>query len=640
MEDKEGADSAPSAGIDPSATTLALAGASRAEADAFLRDQRKLINLQAQELSHELGLRHWSLWVRHASGLLKLGLELSAGLLLLALVAGLGIMVWNASRAEGLVVETFSVPPSLAAAGITGEAISEDVTDHISDFRASTEGRTYVTNGSIRQDRGEDIKVEIPETGVSLTQVWRTLKSWLGSERHLRGSLRPDGDGRIRLAVALDGETSASFSGPTGDLEKIEQQAAEHVYALVESTNYLLYLNSNGRGDEALAAAAKLAEAARTPEERGYRYGMWAEFTQWVSGDFALAMTRIRLSIAADPTASIGYLSAWRIAALLSHQEDWLRRANEILSIQERDQWSSDHGGGSARMRRAVRSARDEVQGDYAAYAVDTCDSNCAYSVSLLANARAAAQMHDPTGSRTLIAQALAAGSNSDWELAFVRTHADMAARDWKTAIRDAGAYEAAVDARKPQPGYKAALKLNNGQVWLAEATAQTGDSAGGETLIAATPLDCDACVLVRGRIAALKHDWAGAARWFAMVSARTPHIPFADSDWGAMLLARGKPDDAIEKFKLANQKGPHFADPLEGWGEALMAKNQSHLALAKFAQAEKYAPNWGRLHLKWGEALAYSGKKDDAAKQFTRAATLDLTPSEKSELAGMRPHV
>ncbi len=98
----------------------------------------------------------------------------------------------------------------------------------------------------------------------------------------------------------------------------------------------------------------------------------------------------------------------------------------------------------------------------------------------------------------------------------------------------------------------------------------------------------------------------------------------------------RSQPDAAIEKFKLSNQKGPHFADPLEGWGEALMAKNQSHLALAKFAEAEKYAPNWGRLHLKWGEALAYAGKRDEARAQFARAAALDLTPSEKSELARM----
>jgi len=97
--------------------------------------------------------------------------------------------------------------------------------------------------------------------------------------------------------------------------------------------------------------------------------------------------------------------------------------------------------------------------------------------------------------------------------------------------------------------------------------------------------------------------------------------------------LDRGQPDAAIAQFTIANEKGPHFADPLEGWGEALMANNKSHLALAKFAEAEKYAPNWGRLHLKWGEALVWAGRKDDAKAQFDRAAQLDLTPSEKTQL-------
>ena len=69
------------------------------------------------------------------------------------------------------------------------------------------------------------------------------------------------------------------------------------------------------------------------------------------------------------------------------------------------------------------------------------------------------------------------------------------------------------------------------------------------------------------------------------------------------------------------------------------MAKNQSHLALAKFAESEKYAPNWGRLHLKWGEALWFAGKQDEAKAQFARAAALDLTPSEKSELARTAVH-
>jgi tetratricopeptide (TPR) repeat protein len=112
------------------------------------------------------------------------------------------------------------------------------------------------------------------------------------------------------------------------------------------------------------------------------------------------------------------------------------------------------------------------------------------------------------------------------------------------------------------------------------------------------------------------------------------PSIPYAYSEWGQMLLAKGDRDGAIAKFSVAHQKGPHFADPLELWGEALIAQNRSDLALAKFAEAARYAPNWGRLHLKWGEALVWLGDKPGAAKQFALAAYLDLSAADKAELS------
>jgi len=171
-------------------------------------------------------------------------------------------------------------------------------------------------------------------------------------------------------------------------------------------------------------------------------------------------------------------------------------------------------------------------------------------------------------------------------------------------------------------------------QPYLALARAHLGDFASAEALIASSAGDNDDAVRARAQIAEMEGNYARADWWFARSERQTPSIPFTDALWGVALLKRGQPDAAIEKFKLANRCGPHFADPMEGWGEALMAKNQSHLALAKFAEANKYAPNWGRLHLKWGEALAYAGKLAEAKAQFTSATQLDLTPSEKSELA------
>ena len=212
----------------------------------------------------------------------------------------------------------------------------------------------------------------------------------------------------------------------------------------------------------------------------------------------------------------------------------------------------------------------------------------------------------------------------------FARLTIKSEAGDWAGILSDARGLESL---QQKYPGVRDAVMARIVPL-IAHAQARLGEFSAAERAIATTPGDCEPCLQTRARIAELQGQTARADWWFARAEAIAPSLPFAHAAWGRALLERGQPDAAIEKFKLANQKGPHFADPLEGWGEALMGKNQSHLALAKFAEAEKYAPNWGRLHLKWGEALVYAGKKDEATAQFARAAQLDLSASDKMELA------
>jgi tetratricopeptide (TPR) repeat protein len=169
---------------------------------------------------------------------------------------------------------------------------------------------------------------------------------------------------------------------------------------------------------------------------------------------------------------------------------------------------------------------------------------------------------------------------------------------------------------------------------WIAYAEARLGNDGRAEAAISGTPADCYACLLVRARIREAEGKQSRAQWWFARAVAWQPSIPFAESEWGAMLLAKGDYAGAVAKFARANQKGPHFADPLEMWGEALMQKNRSDLALAKFEEANKYAPDWGRLHLEWGSALFYAGRKGEAKEQFAAAKTLDLSAADKIRLA------
>src|SRR3954463_16777774 len=107
---------------------MALSGASRAKADAFLDDQRtltanqnRMLHLQMEEMRERnpYGISFFRL--RRFSGWAKAVFELSIGLLVLVLIAGISLVVWNAAHSDGLVIESFAVPPDLASKGVTGQ---------------------------------------------------------------------------------------------------------------------------------------------------------------------------------------------------------------------------------------------------------------------------------------------------------------------------------------------------------------------------------------------------------------------------------------------------------------------------------------------------------------------------------------
>ena len=491
----------------------------------------------------------------------------------------------------------------------------------------------------VSQDRDQEIKVEIPETGISLTQAWRYLKSWLGHERRLTGNLRDIGDGKIALTVALDGRDAFVLQGTAKDLDKLEDQAAEKIFAEVDPTNYVLYLAAKGRPADALAAAARLQQLAKTPAEMSDAYALWANETHYWTGDLALAMTRARIAIAQDPKTTASHMELMNLFTALGHDEEAFAQAREIAGKRKEDEPAWQNSDGVTYVKLEASDLRNTTSGDFQQALRQPCYSRrlCSIFGLDLRPAEYAARLHDAKLSRALSADAAAAGLTDAEQQQRTRYFVAIAGQDWPAALVSARAYVDAIQAIPVAPRLRSILVATRGAPLLAYALARTGDLAGAHRAIDGTPGDCYLCLDMRGNIDALQDNWSGAQYWFARAVQAAPSSPFAYADWGSMLLAQGKPDAAIEKFLLASRKGPHFAEPLEGWGEALMAKNQSHLALAKFREADKYAPNWGRLHLKWGEALVYAGRKGEAQKQFARAAELDLAPAEKSELSSMR---
>jgi tetratricopeptide (TPR) repeat protein len=472
------------------ANAAILFAASREKADSFVDKQNELADLQIEDLKRENRVRHWSLRIRHVSDVLKLGFELAVVFIVVAIAVGLGVVIWQAAHADGLVIESFDVPQGMAQKGLTGQVIASKLLDRLTVMQNQTDSSRGAS--SFANDWTNDIKVEIPDTGVSLGQIVRFLDGWLGHQMHLSGELYETPSG-VALTVRMENEPGQTFEGNAADESAIAQL----------------------KGDYLQASAKNVMVAGGT------------------GGEYVVS-------------------------------------TGAFLDV-------SMHDGAAARKAFA---ALDDMHADDAAYDADS-----------------------------------------------VRAYALMDQKDWlgTIALLEASMVVLRREETRAKGWFDATSTLRI-QVLpqLAYAHAMLSEFDKADTIFKTLPQDCDICLRYRGKAEAARRNWSAAAHWFSLVSARSPDIPLADTDWGTMLLSKGDLDGAIAKFESGHKKGPHFADPLEMWGEALIAKNRSDLALVKFEEANRYAPSWKRLHQKWGEALGYLGRKDEVEKQFALARSLD----------------
>ncbi len=611
---------------------IALAGASRAAADAYLAEQLRLARLQAESLIEQNAFELSHLRWRRFNDQMKGALQIMIVALGLAIVIGLVVAVWRASQADGLVVEALSVPPALLQNGMAGDVVAGDLTGKIAAIRDLAVAASLSASKDVRQDQDNEIKVEIPETGISLAQAWRYLRLWFGHERPLNGNVRVAADGKAVLTLTLERRTFTA-RGPLADLDALEQQVAEQVFAATDPGNYVLYLEAVNRNADAYAAAGLAVTEVSGAQDRAGAYALWANATHFVVGDNLLSLARARISIGIYPKSSAGHMEAMSNLLDLGHDEAALAQARIAGTMRQQDEGAAFRETGFPYAMEYTRYTRLLETGDFAQALAVPCDWACSPASLAARRADYAARTHDIGAGRALLVQAAAMVQPSPLHIARAQYDLAMEAMDGPAAAAAARAYAAAV---KITAGPARLIAQRNRTVvlpMLAVALAHAGDFAGAEAAVAATPLDCYDCLRARAAVAALKGDSRGAAGWFARAVAAAPSIPFAYAEWGAMLLRKGDVAGAITMFSRAHDKGPNFADPLELWGEALIAANRSDLALAKFEEAARHAPNWGRLHLKWGEALLWLGRKDDARKQFALASGLGLGDAERLQL-------
>jgi tetratricopeptide (TPR) repeat protein len=616
-------------GVDPISPATGLAvglrkGRSRdrddPKLDAFLDEQTRLTRLQTEHLHEQRELTLSRLRLGRWKDRVSLALQGLTAVVGLAVAGAIGVMAWQAHQARGLVVAPFSVPPDLAQRGLTGPVVASRVLDRLAELQHQTvsirPASTYAN------DWGDDIKVEIPETGVSIGELNRWLREWLGGETRVTGEVVRTGSG-LQLTARAGEEAGTTATGAEEDMDALIGQSAEALYRRTQPYRYAVYLASRGRRDEAISAYAALARSG-VPEDRAWAYAGWASILQ-AEGRHYDAMRMARASLALNPNLEPPYQTLGVSSDVISHV-DFDNAGTELKLISSgraigypKDQiadhivflkavtayYSSDFQSSATLM---APVATFDLEGRAAGYAPQHL------------RAHALAMLHEVTAAEQ--AEAGPLDTNSYQAI----TGRGETLDDWPEVARR-------LEAGRNDPALAGDAQTTVVLPLLAQAYAHLGKLEEAKMLATGSPTDCYRCLAVRGEIATLERDWAAADRWYAALDRQTPSRPLASTPWAASLLARGNPDGAIAKAEEGHRRAPHFADPLELWGEALMRKGDYAGAAAKFAEAAQYARHWGRDRLRWGQALLQTGHAAEARAQFEAAKGLDLSAADRAAL-------
>jgi tetratricopeptide (TPR) repeat protein len=350
---------------DPVAMSVAFAAAAfndrvAVNAEAFLAEQTLLVRLQIEELKREDQIRHWSLRLRHFSDVMKAAFELSAAFIVVVIAVAVGAAMWSAAHDDGLVVEAFSVPPDLAAKGLTGEVVATKLQDRLAALQAQTTSNRAPS--SYTNNWGNDIKVEIPDTGVSIGELGRYLRNWLGRETHISGEIYHVGD-ELAVTARAGSDTSPSFQGPETDLNRLVQQAAEAVYRSTQPYRYAVYLDSHGRDSEARAIYRQLLRNGSTEDRAWANIGLASELSN--EGDYTAATATLRRAVAIQPDLALSYENIANNESALSHNEQALQAVKLAIALLRRGR---DSGMDSANL--PVKRVSEETNlasalGDY-----------------------------------------------------------------------------------------------------------------------------------------------------------------------------------------------------------------------------------------------------------------------------------
>lgn len=612
------------------------------EARMLLEKQARLIDSQETLTRADLRHRGWQIIGERVAALLKAMTVLVGFLLLL----GIASFFWTASRASGMVMDPFTVPPALDRQGLTGAVVAQQLLDKIATLENGTQSAR--ASSSYENSWSDSMGVAVPYAGVSLGELRREARDWLGSERHLSGEVVQLAGGKIAISFR-NGQSAGRIEGDGRDFNALLDKAALLVFQETQPYRHAIWLSRNGGKTEDLRTI--FTKLSRSNDERERLWGLHG-LAGSVAETEAESLAIYRRALELDPKflPAIGNLPHY--AKRAGNDENAYRLfAKSVVALKAgQDDYNPSHAmsyGLSAQSRVAeyegdlLRAA--QFMSDSVAYKADAV--NTALRPFLAASAWGKA--HDFSAARDELAAAgyLDSARRASIEEMFgkqdsvrliLATATDdhaVRAREMVMLIDDhLRAAAAAPDATTRQASIYAADFYRPD---AALAYARAGRLREATSIIGPLPATNDGAFRARSFIAMLSRDPA-ADRMFAAAAARTPSLPAAQMLWAEGKVRTGRPAEALAHAEAAARLGTNAADNYLWWGRALLALYQPREAVEKIALAAKHAPAWGGARLDWAKALWQTGDRGGSAAQLKEASARTLSDADRARLRRM----
>ncbi len=573
--------------------------------EAFLDRQAELLKIQAEHLKDEHALRlahlahqsHLLLWQRLGQAI-RLAFQIVIALVVIVIGAGIAVMLHDAFTSHSVVIDAFNAPAALAARGVTGTVVASDVLDGLTLLQDKAipgylrQARTIYSNAG-----SNDVKVNVPETGISLGELSRLLTARFGHDLHIGGDLVETASGGLALTVRGDSFPPKTFTGSASGLDTLTVDAAEYVFSQVQPHAWSIYLEVSGRCPESIAFIKTMYAGS----DAGFLL-TWGNCLLESGAPDAVrqALLRFHEAVRLNPNLLDGYVEEQGALMGLGDEEGAWHAGNALRQLISARRGSRDPDYLSYGWDPLTRDLQADLDATLVrAQANGGRRATAISDASRLDVAELEVQLHDPSPA-ALMLQALQTDDASPADSARIHFVRGLLARETGDVAQAATEMEA-FGAAVADP--RIANEINNSefnvvaddqcQVASVEEAAGHSDEADAALRTGGLYVDCGR---FRGDILDHRGDWTGAQQAYAAAVALAPDLPAGYYSWGVALARHDDLPGAVAKLQAANQRGPHWADPLKAWGDVLAKQGHWSDALAKYNEALKYAPNWAAL--------------------------------------------